>query len=173
MKTRTVISQSLKTDLSTLIYPKTIQSQNWTRPSSSILPSLLSIQETLLSPPFQWSCNLPGISRDESSLVRIMSCDILNQLSLLGQQDVPPCYFYASMFSLPFEKALNTSFYSMQQQLKFVGFFFLMNVTTENSLLRAQHSQFLRCSSYELALRLSTIQPFLDFLRFIHALLKI
>ena len=52
-------------------------------------------------------------------------------------------------------------------------FFFLMNVTTENGLLRTQHSQFLQCSSYELALRLSTIQPFLDFLRFIHAPLKI
>ena len=172
MKTRTVISQSLKTDLSTLIYPKTIQSQNWIRPSTSILPSPLSIQEPLLSPPFQWSCNLPGISRDESSLVRIMSCDIWNQLSLLGQQDVPPGYFCASMLGLPFGKALNTSFYSMQQQLKFV-LFFLMNVTTENGLLRTQRSQFLRCSSFELALRLSTIQPFLDFLRFILALLKI
>ena len=166
MKTRTVISQSLKTDLSTLIYPKTIQSQNWTRPSTSILPSLLSIQETLLSPPFQWSCNLPGISRDESSLVRIMSCDILNQLSLLGQQDVPPCYFCASMLGLPFGKALNTSFYSTQQQLKFVVFF-LMNVTTENGLLRTHvpHMNWLLdCPPSSL---------FLDFLRLIHALLKI
>ena len=55
----------------------------------------------------------------------------------------------------------------------FFVFVFLMNVTTENGLLRTRHSQFLQCSSYELALRLSTIQPFLDFLRFIHAPLKI